>query len=392
MEYCIYHSKDLDGLTSGAVIYSHQKAYGEDCILVPYDFGEKLDTRRFKGKSTIMIDVSMEMDRMEMLSVNAMEFLWLDHHLSAYNKLKKYCLEKNYTVTEIEYNSLITRIEVKEMNLIYFYSSRLSGCEIASTLCAKNLTKNSREVITILGQYDTWRDVEEKKFAYDKNWNEVVMPVQYFMRTCKSPVEVYEVLKLVDSYRDDFELKDIITQGKSIFKYQNNINESQAKKYFEFEFEGLNVIALNTHFFNSNTFEGLYHPDIHDAMMPFVFDGPKGVWVFSLYTTKDDVDLLSVATKFGGGGHAKACGFSIDSSLIEFNGSEITLKKSYILNASAENKDAIIKPEYTKKGYSHYVKDEINYLIPNIMKAKINKDLESLSSLDFAVAYEKYKV
>ena len=87
-------------------------------------------------------------------------------------------------------------MKIKAMNMIYFYSERLSGCEIASVLYAKNLTKNSREVISILGQYDTWRNNDEKKFAFDKNWDKTVMPVQYYIKNYKNPLEVYTILKV----------------------------------------------------------------------------------------------------------------------------------------------------------------------------------------------------
>ena len=75
MEHCIYHSRDLDGLTSAAIIYNSQTSFGEDCFLTGYDYGQKLDTRVFKGKSTIMIDVSMPMERMDLLGKNCMEFI-----------------------------------------------------------------------------------------------------------------------------------------------------------------------------------------------------------------------------------------------------------------------------------------------------------------------------
>ena len=46
------------------------------------------------------------------------------------------------------------------------------------------------------------------------------------------------------------------------------------------------------------------------------FDGKNNVWNFSLYTTKDDVDILSIAKQAGGGGHARACGFQVSSEQV----------------------------------------------------------------------------
>ena len=66
------------------------------------------------------------------------------------------------------------------------------------------------------------------------------------------------------------------------------------------------------------SFEGYYHQDVHDAMLAYLFDGKKKKWTFSLYTTNDEVDILSVATKLGGGGHKKACGFQLDPEMVHF--------------------------------------------------------------------------
>ena len=85
---------------------------------------------------------------------------------------------------------------------------------------------------------------------------------------------------------------------------------------FEFDFCGIRVLACNGVVANSGSFKSAYHEDVHDAMMPFNFDGKNNVWNFSLYTTKDDVDILSIAKQAGGGGHAKACGFQVSSEQV----------------------------------------------------------------------------
>lgn len=395
MEQCIYHSRDLDGLTSGAIIYGHQITYGDDCFLTPYDYGEKLDTRKFKGKPTIMLDVSMEMDRMELLGKNTLELIWVDHHISAYNKLHEYCEEKGHSILKTNFNDLIERIEVKGMNLIYFYSSKISACEIAAHLYARNMGDKARELIRVLGQYDTWRNTDDKKFGTDHNWDKIVMPVQYYMRSCHSPVEVFDILKRMDYHHDLVKIEDIVKSGDIVYKYQKSINETLAKKYFEFEFEGLKVIALNTPFFNSNSFSGYYHPDVHDAMMPFQYDGKTNKWKFSLYTTKEEeVDLLSAAQKFGGGGHKKACGFEVPAEWLYIHEREL---KFVINDLKNEENDIIPKQRAieniqkktgpSQKGHV-YKKDSfgIEYLIPNLFV----KDFDNTFQENHELCKEKF--
>ena len=220
MDHVIYHSKDLDGLTSAAILKSYQEGFGEDCFLTPYDYGEKLDTRKFRAKSVVMIDVSMEMDRMQMLGDNCMEFMWIDHHHSAKEKIFEYCERKGYEIIEDKFNDLILKYTIKGMNMTYIYSEKLSGCEIALTLYGSNFRDvNSNFIIRCLGQYDTWRNTDEKKFVSDQPWELQVMPIQYYMRTCKNPDEVLKVLRDVKKSNDEY-LVYLKNCGEAILKYQ----------------------------------------------------------------------------------------------------------------------------------------------------------------------------
>lgn len=402
MEYCIYHSRDLDGFTSGAIVYLNQKRFGEECTLVGYDYGDKLDTRKFKGRLTVMIDVSMPMERMEVLGNAALEFIWIDHHKSAFDDFMAYTKEKGYPVSATPLNSQITMYTANKMNMIYYYSSVLSACEISALIFNRGIEKEQSRIISLLGQYDTWRNTEEKKFASDSDWDDTVMPVQYFMRSCSGPKEVYNMLCRLNSWDERYiTLQEMIKTGKYILKYQKNLNDSNIRKFFEFEMDGLNVIAVNTLFLSSQTFEGYYHPEIHDAMMPFHYDGKKKMWTFSLYTTKDDVDILSVAKNMNGGGHAKACGFQLPMKMVHFEDDKIVFGIREVENSShIENAPEVTKPitpelfmeKPSKKGHVYRAVFSREYLIPNVFIKKFDTESESLEKDDFESKYEKYIV
>lgn len=405
MDHVIYHSKDLDGLTSAAVLKSYQNGFGEDCFLTPYDYGEKLDTRKFRAKSVVMIDVSMEMDRMQMLGDNCMEFMWIDHHHSAKEKVFEYCKEKGYEIIEDRFNDLILRYTIKGMNMTYIYSERLSGCEIALSLYGTVYSdENSNSLIRALGQYDTWRNTEEKMFVSDKDWESHVMPIQYFMRSCKNPDEVLEMLRnsKVSGFID-FAKKT----GEAILKYQKIQNESIIKNHFEFEFKGLKIIALNTPLFSSQSFEGYYAPEIHDAMMPFLYDGKSGDWKFSLYTTKEDIDILSIAKEFGGGGHKGACGFAVNPIFVKFENNEInfyykseevdilvnetTLINSTLLDQKTDilKIPSIFKTIPSKKSHVYKANEHGEFLVPNLFAKKFD-DFYSRNDPEFYNEFQKY--
>ena len=340
MDYCIYHSRDLDGLTSGAIIYAHQKQFGELVNIVGYDYGQKLDTRRFKGKITTMIDVSMSMDRMETLGLGCLEFIWIDHHVSAFNDLKEYCELKGHEIKNRQINGLITCYEVLGMNMIYYYSERLSGCEIAAALYAQKLGTNARTLISMLGQYDTWRKEEENKFVKDKDWNKEVLPAQWAMRIHEDPIEIFKVLVAIDDWATSTTLESILTLGASILRYQQiQYMKAMEQCSFEFNFNDLRVLAINAQGFGSVAFDCYFYEEIHDLMMSFFYSGKTNMWNVSLYTTKDDVDILSIAKSFGGGGHKKACGFKVPGDELRFFKGSVDIGKAIILDIASLPQD-----------------------------------------------------
>jgi phosphoesterase RecJ-like protein len=59
---------------------------------------------------------------------------------------------------------------------------------------------------------------------------------------------------------------------------------------------------------------------IVDAKVAVLFRLAGGQTKVSMRTTKDDVDLSEIASSFGGGGHRKAAGFTLDFEIEEQNG------------------------------------------------------------------------
>ena len=402
MEYIIYHNKDLDGKASAAIFYRNQIMYGENAKLFPYDYGEKLDTRLFKGKNTVMVDVSMDMERMELLSKSCLEFIWIDHHISAFEKFNNYCNEKNYKITERKINDLIKCYQVSEINLTYYYSNILAACEICSKLFSNNMNRISLELISALGQYDTWRNTDEKKLFNDKIWETEVIPIQYALRSFSKVEDISNMITKINAGTTN--LKNIIDYGDYCYNYQKNISYDQCKlKYGEYVFEELKVIALNTLNHSSQSFDGFYFKELYDAMLVYSFNAKKNMWDVSLYTTKDDVDILSIAKKYDGGGHQKACGFNVPFNLFFIDKNEIKIQSPLILDVqeipksfsgelegalllekiynsisfiedSKIEKDVVIKG--TKQVQDH--KDKW-YYIPNILLNDFSKSVLELS-------------
>lgn len=273
--FCIYHSKDLDGFASGAIV----KHKYPDCELYGYDYNETFDFNLISKKDVIMTDVSMPIAQMAIIANNARSFTWIDHHASA---IEGFTFISKYAALKIN-----TRLQVG-----------VAACELTFMHLFPGYPLPTG--IELLGDYDVWRN--GSKLHWDYN----VMPFQYGMRQiCISP-ETFPV-EIFQRNNYDF-IDDVIVKGKNILDYVKVQNERAARFSFETRFEGLLAVCLNVGGGNSQMFESVYNEQEHDLMIPFFYSG-RG-WTFSIYTTKD-IDCSALAKKYGGGGHKQAAGFKV---------------------------------------------------------------------------------
>lgn len=271
----IYHNRDLDGFTSGAII---KKKYPE-AEMRGYDYGEPFDFSGMEGNEVIMADVSLPMkDMIKISKLTNGRFTWIDHHISA---IKDFEALNDYTI------------------LAAVLDNTIAACEGAWNYLFPG--EDMPYAVKLLGEYDTWRNQDVDR------WNNEILPFQFGMRVhCNSvksfPTNIFSHNEFVPGY---------ISDGKLILKYNTIQNETQCRKSsFEIEFKGLKAICLNGGGFNSDVFKSVYDESRHDIMMPFQFNGR--FWTVSLYTTKDEVDCSVIAKSMGGGGHKKAAGFQVD--------------------------------------------------------------------------------
>ena len=303
---CIYHNRDLDGFTSGAIVkkwhdklndYPDNVKKGE-LKLIGYDYGLPIPYDKIpEGESIIMIDVSLKMSEMSKLARHSKNLIWIDHHISA---IKEY--EAFMTEQEEHYHPYFKAV----------LQNGIAACEIAWNYLFPNQVMP--KAIKLLGEYDTWRNNDKER------WENEILPFQFGMRLyCNSPETFPKALIYNDVERESWETVDyIVKQGKTVLQYQTMLNEIQCKNAaFEYDFNGYKAICLNGGGFNSDVFKSVYDETKHDIMMPFQFNGKQ--WTISLYTTKDNIDCSAIAKSKGGGGHKKAAGFQVTNIESIFN-------------------------------------------------------------------------
>lgn len=293
----VHHNKDLDGYSSGAIC----KLKFPEAELIGYDYAEEFPWEKFqKGDKVIMVDVSLPPEDLFKLgaTVGAGNFTWIDHHKSAIESFYKYlgdCELLKDKDFEIFKHFVTPVLEIGR-----------AACEIAWEYLFPD--KEMPVAVNFLGEYDTWRNQDEER------WNKNILPFQFGMRAICNSAETFPQELLIWG-NEGRPVGPIVRRGEDILAYQKQINETSCRRSFPAMFKDLRVICLNGGGFNSQAFDSVWDEEKYDAMMPFQFDGEK--YNFSLYTTKE-INLSTYAKEMGGGGHAKACGFSYkDLSIIQ---------------------------------------------------------------------------
>ena len=300
--WLFFHNQDLDGHCSGAILrYYHETILhlinGIDFKMIPMDYGIPFDDNLIKdGDTVIMGDITLSPpSRMIELNKRVNLFVY-DHHKSIEPILN-------------------------DNNIMGLYGDdNIAGCE----LCYINFISASivPEWVRLLSIWDTWND--SNKYYWDK----MVKPFQMGIRTFDTNPETDNGMSFwnwwltlqnnknetptMNLLFKDRRVKDIIDIGNKIIKYQNKMNEELMNRSYDMKWEGLNWIVVNG-FKGSPQFDSKWDNIKYDAMMSFYYNGDKSEWGISLYTTKKDIDLSIIASKWGGGGHPQACGFRINN-------------------------------------------------------------------------------
>jgi len=271
MSKIFFHSADLDGMCSGAIV---KKAYPQ-AELVGINYGDKFPWDTIgKYERVFMVDFTLQpfedMERLNELSCLS----WIDHHKTAIEEAEKRNFKANFG----------QKLEIGR-----------AACELTWEAL---LFYKGNEVVHLLGRYDVWDLVP-------------------------NTLELQNGLGLYDTHPSNSELWDdllspnskifpkALEDGKILLQKQQMDDIAYAKEFaFETEIDGLNVIVVNKGLTGSLIFDSVYDPARHDAMMVFVWG--KDIWTISLYSAKKEIDVGEICKAHGGGGHLGAGGFSCD--------------------------------------------------------------------------------
>jgi oligoribonuclease NrnB/cAMP/cGMP phosphodiesterase (DHH superfamily) len=286
---CIYHSRDLDGWMSAAIV----KLKFPKAELIGWDYGQPIPELNPEKESELIItDVSFAPEIMYRLN-DAFNLIWCDHHKSALQAV--YDFKEANSLKAIRGNR----------------NSSQAACELIwETLFMEYLPPDKRntpmpEIVRLLGRYDcfghkgTDEELKVLEFQYGARAN-------YFdSETC------YQALK---DWNKNIE-HTIQVAGYNIYNYLCTEAQQTYAKRFPVMFDTYKFAMVNQERFNPINFGIDYHKDGYDGFACVWYQ--KGKWMYSLYNDNGKVDCSDICKSRGGGGHKGASGFMSDIFLTE---------------------------------------------------------------------------
>ena len=142
---CFYHSADLDGHCSGALV----KMAHPDCELVAINYGDEFPWESVpvgSGEKVFMVDFSLQpYSGMRKLDIHADPLIWIDHHISAIKDHKEWCEQGNGAILGL------LRVGIGACQLVWEYL---------------NPDSNIPTFIKLLAQYDVWAHSDPRTLSF----------------------------------------------------------------------------------------------------------------------------------------------------------------------------------------------------------------------------------
>lgn len=291
----LYHGADMDGWCSGelAAIYCEERLkegpvrfYGANYV------PGKDDIRALVGEMPSLrviyiVDYHIPVQDMYWLLNSGYAVVWCDHHVSAFREYEGHLAELT------ENAGFVCNLGKDKSGALLAYEA-LFGSEPVEAY------PNMKNVAELVSVYDTWQ-------AEHHSWPRAKALNTGLMGQVHPPKGVLREL-----FASEEAMERVIDKGHLFLEKEYERNRKLCDSWAGvLEWEGLRFLTLNGHG-NSSLFESSDYPHIFDACMVWKYSGPNRMWQVSMYSLASspaDLDMSGIAKKYGGGGHARACGF-----------------------------------------------------------------------------------
>jgi oligoribonuclease NrnB/cAMP/cGMP phosphodiesterase (DHH superfamily) len=292
---CFYHN-DPDGWCSAFWVRNHCEKEGipftdADFIEVNYDMKWLVD-RVEQGEKVFMVDFSVDPEQMILFATNT-DFTWIDHHISAIEKMQPYMEAYSSSFKGIR----STSVAACALTWLYF------NCDLNHSWDISDLP----EFTKLIHLWDTWQWKNESM--------EISMKVEGFItrlisdtKFVSDPLSKFWNILTDKQFRDE-NLDLLIKEGYGCLLFRDGYAESLCSSIGKIiEFEGFKCFVCNIPKPNSEWFKSV-DTATYDIMLPFYYNMNTEQFIVSLYTTNPEINVAKIAEKHGGGGHKGAAGF-----------------------------------------------------------------------------------
>lgn len=278
---CFYHSVDLDGHCSGAIV---KNRYPE-CEMAGINYGEPFPFDKItKDEEVYMVDFSLQpFEGMEKLN-SICKLHWIDHHKSAIED----AVGRGFLASEGQL--LAVDRAACELTWMYLHPTDLEP----------------PPAVYLLGRYDVW----------DHEADHRVLPFQYGIRQFSDTFPANQEMWKNLFCGNQADIETLVENGKLILAYEDAQNAKSCETLaFETELNGLKAICANKGApTNSQFFKSVYDSAKHEIMLLFYrLKPPVSKWTVSIYSTHKHIDCGAIAKQYGGGGHKQAAGFQCEA-------------------------------------------------------------------------------
>ncbi len=265
-----FHHNDEDGRASAAII---RYAVGRDVSLIEVNYdGMTVPWDKVSAASRIIVvDFSFPIQDMQRMAAGR-EFIWIDHHKSAMAALAD--ISKDWPGVR----------DLSEAACVLAWKYFFPGRPVP-------------RAITLIGDRDIWRWAESDTGAFSEGL--------YVRDTRAENDDLW--LPLLEE--DPALMQSILVEGQRLREIRLAEIESRVEQQgFEVEFEGHRTLVINT---SSNGDLGQRGRDLgYEIVYCYEDRMQNDILTTNVTLFSRQADVSIIAQRYGGGGHARAAGFS----------------------------------------------------------------------------------
>lgn len=303
----IYHSEDFDGIFCREIA---KKFLGErDVTFIGWNYGDPEPTVD-KNDQLYILDLSIDS------LMSHPKLIWIDHHKTA---MDKYLGDGSWTLTGDRQAYCIDGVAACRLAWQWFSGFVNSfGNDIPQKEDYLARRVSEPWAVRLAGEYDILdkRDPNAELFQHGLRSCDLTTHWKLLLEydELQTSGDVGYWIKInPDGTIPNPAVGLLLDNGRIVQYARENSDAAAIQKFgYDLEFEGLNFLACNwgATGFNSLAFKAGIKPH-HDGLLGYRLTGKH--WSVSLYHApgKEHHDLSKIATRYGGGGHKGACGFTV---------------------------------------------------------------------------------